>query len=57
VAGVATRIFTAGDGFHTGGCSLDNLFATTISRLFRMIATTFFLQKAGLKLMRNLLRG
>jgi hypothetical protein len=30
VDGMATRIFTAGDGFHTGRCSPDNGSATTI---------------------------
>lgn len=31
VVGVAARVFTAGNGFHTGRCCADNGSATTIS--------------------------
>src|SRR5216684_1295852 len=53
VAGVAARVFTARDGFHTDRCSPDNGSPSTIPRFFWMIATTFFVHQAELNLMGN----
>jgi hypothetical protein len=47
VAGLAARVFTAGDDFHTGRCSPDNGSPPTIPRFFWIIAKTFSFTRWG----------